>query len=312
MRIAVIDLGTNTCNLLIAEVENAAFKILHQSKQLVKLGDNKIKANEISDEATKRTVSSFSEHYKIIRKLNVDVVKVIATSAVRTAENKISYLEKLGEESGWLVKVVSGETEAELIFKGVLLAFESLKKPSVVLDIGGGSNELIVAQNKEVVWKESQATGMARVINTFPISNPIQASEIRTIRQYFEEKHAAAFLNCNKEGVKTLIGCSGAFDTIADIIDEVNPGEKSRTTQGISIEQFQNVYTRLIKSTREERLQMKGMDNVRVDLIVPAMLLIETLLSKIGIQKIVQTDFALREGVLYELIEKQLTGLSPN
>ena len=124
MRTAIIDLGTNTCNLLVAEVNSSDFKILHQSKQLVKLGDDKIRENEISREATARTLQSFQIHKKFIKKYNVEKVKVIATSAVRSAGNKIEFLEKISEESGWIVKVISGEKEAELIFKGVLLAIK--------------------------------------------------------------------------------------------------------------------------------------------------------------------------------------------
>jgi len=306
MRIAIVDLGTNTCNLLIAEIIGGEYKILHQSKQLVKLGDDKIKDNEISPEATQRTIKSLLVHKSIIQEFNTEQVRVIATSAVRTAENKIPYLEKLGDECGWLVKLVSGEQEADLIFKGVLLAFNNLVNPSVILDVGGGSNELILTCNKEVLWKESQPTGMARIINSFQISNPILPEEIETLKNYFVEQHFQAIKNCKEKSVKTLIGCSGAFDTVADLIDGVSPGEKQRTTQAIALEEFNFVYEKLIKSTREERMEMKGMDEVRVDLIVPAVILIESLLTQIGIQKIVQTDFALREGVLSDFMENQL------
>lgn len=302
MRLAVIDLGTNTCNLLVAETNLAGFTILHQSKQLVKLGDNKIRKNEISPEATNRVLDSFQRHKEIIQKFKVDKVKVLATSAVRSAENKITFLETLSENAGWIIKVISGEMEAELIFKGVLLAFNDLTEPSVILDIGGGSNELILAHHNELVWKESQPTGMARVINTFSLSDPIQPDEIKSLQHFFTDAHKNAFSTCINEQVKTLVGCSGAFDTIADIIDKVKPGEKQRTTQIITLEAFYWVYNMLLKSTRKERLAMKGMDYVRVDLIVPAVILIEQLISEIGIKQIIQTDFALREGVLFEMI----------
>jgi exopolyphosphatase/guanosine-5'-triphosphate,3'-diphosphate pyrophosphatase len=306
MRIAVIDLGTNTCNLLIAELFEGNFEILHQSKQLVKLGDGKIKDNEISTEATQRTIDSFLSHKKYIQDFGAEQIRVIATSAVRTAENKVLYLEKLGDESGWLVKLVSGEKEAELIFKGVLLALKKLSKPSVILDIGGGSNELILAHEKELLWKESQPTGMARIINSFQISNPILPVEIETLQNYFIEQHIQAIKNCKEKSVETLIGCSGAFDTIADLIDGVSPGVKARITQKITLNDFYKVFKLLVISTRKERLQMTGMDNVRVDLIVPAVILIESLITQIGIQQIVQTDFALREGVLSEMMDNQL------
>jgi exopolyphosphatase/guanosine-5'-triphosphate,3'-diphosphate pyrophosphatase len=304
MRIAVIDLGTNTCNILIAEINSTGYKILHQSKQLVKLGDGNIKENNISDDATRRAIQSFQIHKKIIEPFNVNVVRAIGTSAIRSAENKIEFLEQLSENSGWLVKVISGEKEAELIFKGVLLAIGQFEAPTIILDIGGGSNELILAQNKEMLWKESQPTGMARVINQFELSNPIQSDEIKSLQNYFSEAHKNAFQKCKAENVKSLIGCSGAFDTIADIIDSVNPGEKQRTTQKIEINDFYSIYNKLLQTTREQRLAMKGMDFVRVDLIVPAVILIARLVEEIGITEIIQTDFALREGVLFEIMKK--------
>lgn len=302
MKLAVIDLGTNTCNLLIAEIEHDGFVILHQSKQLVKLGDNKIRDNEISPDATARVVESFQIQKQIIEKYQPNKIRVIATSAVRTANNKIQFLETLGDNSGWLVKVVSGEKEAELIFKGVLLAFSELREPAVILDIGGGSNELIVAHKKEMLWKESQATGMARVINKFNLSDPVKKREIESLQTFFADAHKNAFEKCKIENVKTLVGCSGAFDTIVDMIDEVSPGEKQRKTQEVLLADFYRIYEKLIRSTREERMAMKGMDYVRVDLIVPAVILINLLISEIGIKKIIQTDFALREGVLFELM----------
>ncbi|HKI90162.1 MAG TPA: hypothetical protein VKA38_14125 [Draconibacterium sp.] len=304
MRIAVIDLGTNTCNLLIAETNSPTYEILHQSKQLVRLGDDKIKTNEISFEATARVIQSFDIHKKIMQKFEVDKTRVIGTSAIRTAANKIGFLEEIAEKTGLLVKVVSGEEEAELIFKGVLLAFNELINPSVILDIGGGSNELILAKNKEMLWKESQATGMARIINKFQISDPILPKEILKLKGYFSEEHKNAFQQSKFNSVQSLIGCSGAFDTICDIIDQVNPGDKQRTTQNISLDEFYRIYEILLRSTRQQRLTMKGMDMVRVDLIVPAVILIEALISDIGIKQITQTDFALREGVLFEMITK--------
>jgi exopolyphosphatase/guanosine-5'-triphosphate,3'-diphosphate pyrophosphatase len=304
MRIAVIDLGTNTCNLLIAEMNGADYKLLHQSKEMVKLGDGKIRDNQISDEATFRTKAAFVAHKKVMDTFGVDEIKVLATSAVRTADNKAGFVAAIEKICDCTVEVISGEREAELIFKGVLLAFEKIEFPAVILDIGGGSNELILTQNDTILWKESRPTGMSRIINSFDLSDPVTVEQIGELQKFFAEEHQPAIRNCKEKNVATLIGCSGAFDTIADMIDEVNPGEKQRVTQVVTLEEFYTVYEKLLPTTRDERLQMKGMDYVRVDLIVPAVILIETLISAIGIKQIVQTDFALREGVLYELIAK--------
>jgi exopolyphosphatase/guanosine-5'-triphosphate,3'-diphosphate pyrophosphatase len=302
MRVAVIDLGTNTCNLLVAEIKNRAFTILHQSKQLVQLGDDRIQKNEISSEATNRVLECLRVFKKIVTELHAEKVRIVATSGIRDAKNKIELLENISSQTGWVIKIVTGENEAQLIFEGVLLAFEKLEDPTVVLDIGGGSNEIIMAQKNHLIWKESQPTGMARVINQFSLSNPLKPEELETLENYFTLQHAAAIENCKKRGVQSLIGCSGAFDTIADLIDQVPPGKKIRKQQEISLPDFNQVYEKLIPSTREERVKMKGMDSVRIDLIIPAMILIRQLISAIEIRRIIQTDYALREGVLYELM----------
>ncbi|WP_372949088.1 hypothetical protein [Mariniphaga sp.] len=303
MKVAVIDLGTNTCNLLIAEVIKPGYRILHQSKQLVRLGDNKIKNNLLSKEAISRANNALAGQKKIIDTFQIQKVCVFATSAIRDAGNKIDFLEKVSHNSGWIVKVISGEKEADLIFKGVLLALEEFENPSVILDIGGGSNELILAHKKEMLWKESQPTGMARVITQFALSNPLKPEEMVILHNFFIARHSAAFEQCTHYKAKTLVGCSGAFDTIADIIDHVNPGEKVRKKQEIQMADFWEVYKTLTESTKEQRLNMKGMDMVRVDLIVPAMVFIGQLIKETGISRIIQTDYALREGVLYELLK---------
>jgi exopolyphosphatase/guanosine-5'-triphosphate,3'-diphosphate pyrophosphatase len=302
MRIAVIDLGTNTCNLLVAEVIKPGYKILHQSKMLVRLGDKKIKNNRISAEATRRVIRSLSTQNEIIKKYQVQKISVIATSAVREAGNKIEFLDKISNASGWIVKIVSGEKEAELIFKGVLLALGNMEQPTIILDIGGGSNELILAHKSEMLWKESQPTGMARVVTQFALSDPLKPEEFIILKNFFEARHQAAFEQCRHFDVKTLVGCSGAFDTIADIIDQVNPGEKQRKKQQIKIKDFWNVFKLITQSTHQERIKLTGMDMVRVDLIVPAMVFIGQLIEESGITEIIQTDFALREGVLYEIL----------
>jgi len=306
MKVAVIDLGTNTCNLLIAEIINSGYRILHQSKVLVKLGDGKIKTNEISHEATIRVQDAFLKHQEIINDYSIKKVRCLATSGIRSAVNKNEFLLAIEEHVNWKVEVITGEKEADLIFKGALLAVNDFPDPTVILDIGGGSNEMILAHKRKMVSKESQPTGMGRVINQFNLSDPITKEEMKQLRYFFLKAHKNAFDNCKTQKVSKLVGCSGAFDTVADIIDRVNPGEKTRKTQKITIEEFQQIYERLVHSTRDERIKMKGMDMVRVDLIVPAVILIELLVSKTGINQIVQTDFALREGVLFEMLsEKQ-------
>jgi exopolyphosphatase / guanosine-5'-triphosphate,3'-diphosphate pyrophosphatase len=305
MKVAVIDLGTNTCNLLVAEISGKEYTILHQSKELIRLGDGQIKNHKISDEAMERTIKVLTEQRKIIERYGADIKKVLATSGVRMAKNKDHFLKITGEAAGCPVEVISGELEAELIFKGVLLALENLYDVSLIMDIGGGSNELILAHHKEIFWKESQPTGMARIINQFILSDPMKPTEVQILQNFFEARHQDAIYQCRKRIANTMIGCSGTFDTIADIIDQVEPGEKQRQFQLIELKDFYTVYDQLLQSTRQQRMGMKGMDSVRVDLIVPAIIFVEHMINKAGISKIIQTDYSLREGAIWELLEME-------
>lgn len=299
-RIAIIDLGTNTCNLLVADYNLKEYKIIWQGKEVVKLGKSGIHKNLIRSDAIERAVNAIAAHKVRTDKLKVDQIIAIATSAVRDADNKIEFCDSIYKKTGVRLQVISGEKEAELIFKGVLLATENLNEESLILDIGGGSNEFIIANGNEINWQESFPQGMARIIEQFEISEPIAKNQIAKIQDYFELGMKPFWEQLAVKQINQLIGCSGAFDTVVDLIDRTEPGSKFRKKQEISIEDFYLVYNLLIGSTAKERMQMKGMEQLRVEMIVPAVLLIELVVRKLGITKICQTDFALREGVLFE------------
>lgn len=299
---AVIDLGTNTSNLVVAEVNGKALQILFQGKEYVRIGDSRIKENMISREATDRAVMAVSRQVRKARELKADEIRIIATSAVREASNRKDFTDALWQKTGIRTEVIDGDREASLIYYGVKLAMGSLGQPAAILDIGGGSNEIIVCENGTMHWRGSFPSGMSRIINSFPISNPITHSEVEVLEAYFLTAHREAINRCNQFGVSTLIGCSGAFNTLADIIDKVGPEERFRTAKEISLEEFRDVYQRVLFTTHEERTAMKGMDPVRTDLIVPALILCSTFILNSRVNRIIQTGYALREGVLWELL----------
>lgn len=302
MRLAVIDLGTNTCNLLIAEITDENYQLLYQGKVGVKLGKGGIHKNLLTDEAFQRAEKAFLAHKKTISNYKAEQTIAIATSAVRDAANKNEFSQKLLEKTGIKLEIISGEQEAELIFKGVQLAFGDLYDNTLILDIGGGSNEFIQTKGNQIYWKESFPLGMARVVEQFPLSDPITKAEIEIIENYFRNGLANFWTQLNGQKVEQLVGCSGAFDTIADLIDQTAPGTKARQFQEISMEDFRNVCELVIHSTREQRQQMTGMEPLRIEMIVPALIFIQLIVNDLQIKNVTQTDFALREGVLYDWI----------
>ena len=143
---------------------------------------------------------------------------------------------------------------------------------------------------------------MARIISEIPPSDPITEAEIEKIEHYFETRLNLLWEQVENIRIPMLIGCSGAFDTLADLIDQTDAGTKTRIDQELKMHDFEMVCDRLIASTTNDRLQMKGMESIRVEMIVPAVLFIRKITDRLNIKKIVQTDFALREGILYEHI----------
>jgi exopolyphosphatase / guanosine-5'-triphosphate,3'-diphosphate pyrophosphatase len=182
------------------------------------------------------------------------------------------------------------------------LAFGVIENHSLILDIGGGSNEFILTEADTPVWKKSFPLGMARVIEQIPPSDPITPDEILRINHWFENQLDSLWNQMQGTAVSMLIGCSGAFDTIADLIDQTDAGTRTRISQEITINDFNRIYRKLIVSTTSERTQMKGMESIRIEMIVPSVLFIKLIIDRLKIQKIFQTDFALREGVLYDHI----------
>lgn len=301
-RIAIIDLGTNTCNLLIAEYDHSSYQVLFQGKEVVKLGRKGIGNNQLTEDGLERAILAIHKHQERIRKYASVKVVAIATSAVREAINNHWFQQEIKNRTGLDLLVISGDKEAELIFKGVKLAFGEIEDQSLILDIGGGSNEFILTKAGKPVWKESFPIGMARIIEQIPPSDPVTTDEIQQIRNWFESRLDRLWTQLTNTQVSMLIGCSGAFDTVADLIDQTDAGTKARIRQEITISDFYQIYGKLIASTTASRMKMKGMEPIRVEMIVPSVIFMMLVVEKLGIQKIVQTDFALREGVLYERI----------
>jgi exopolyphosphatase/guanosine-5'-triphosphate,3'-diphosphate pyrophosphatase len=301
-RIAIIDLGTNTCNLLIAEYQDKTYQILYQGKEVVKLGKGGIDKNLLTENGLERAISAIQKHQSRISLFNTSEVIVIATSAIREATNKGWFQQEIKSKTGLDLLIISGEKEADLIFNGVKLAFGEIDNHSLILDIGGGSNEFILTETNAPIWKQSFPLGMARIIELLPPSDPITPSEIKKINTYFERGLEQLWKEMQNIRIPVLIGCSGAFDTLVDLIDQTDPGTKTRIRQEIKPDDFNRIFETLLQSTSARRMEMKGLESIRIEMIVPSVLFIKLVIDKFNIQKIYQTDYALREGVLYERI----------
>ncbi|MBN1950626.1 MAG: hypothetical protein JW801_05450 [Bacteroidales bacterium] len=308
MRVAVLDLGTNTFNLVIAGKNEQSIEFIHSSKLPVKLGEGGINEGTIGDKAFKRGIDAISRHYKTIREFEVTSIRALGTSALRTAKNGHLFLEEIRSTTGIEVEIIDGEEEAELIYYGVRETFNMQGGPFLILDIGGGSNEFIIADHQTMFWRKSYPLGIARLLERFNPSDPLTPKEISDIYSYLEIHTRDLIEEVKKYKVDTLLGASGSFETFAAMIrgDELQETEVSLDPEAIHLRyaDFMGLAQLLIRSTTEERKTMRGLEPMRIEMIVLASLFVKFILEKLNINTIYQTNYSLKEGVVYQLFKQ--------
>ncbi len=316
MKIAIIDMGTNTFHLILVEVSYDSYKITYREKTSVKIGKGGISKGHITDEAIERAVNTLLDFKRIIEDNEIDQIHATATSAIRNARNGLDLLDLIKEKTGISARIISGREEAEYIYFGVNKAVELGDKPVLIMDIGGGSIEFVIANNIEIYWLHSYEIGGQRMIDRFHRRDPIDGENISLLEEFLSENLTELFEACSRYQPKVLIGSSGTFDTISDIFChqngfEINP---DLTELPFATESFEFIYQQMISKNREERLKIPGMIPMRVDMIVVAFVLIKFILENLSIRELRISAYALKEGVLLKTIDalKKENILKPN
>lgn len=306
MRIAIIDLGTNTFNLLIADTSdrhtwNQVFKV----KEAVKLGEGGINKGYILPEAYARGMAALNRHRERIEFYGARKVFAFGTSALRDAANGPGFIREVKQRFGFDVVLISGEKEAELIYKGVRQTVGTINEKFLILDIGGGSNEFIIAGQQQFYWKESFKLGMARLMDRFSPPDPISPALIVELEQYFESELTSLFSAVEQHKVEILVGASGSFDSLVNMYyaDIYSSEEVLPASQELDIAIFKKMHDMLINSVRAEREKMKGLEPVRRDMIVLAVVFVNFILKRLKIKKLYQSSYSLKEGALWEVMQ---------
>lgn len=306
MRIAVIDCGTNTFNLLVVDVNGSFFKSIYSSKIPVKLGEGGINNQIINEIPFDRGISALQQFNEKIKSLHVDHVYAFATSAIRDAQNGTDFKNKVFTNTGISISIIDGNKEADLIYKGNKLAVALSDKPSLIMDIGGGSTEFIIGNKDHVFWKKSYQLGAARLLEKLKPSDPIAEHEIEVFNTYLLNELTELDKAVDEFKPHELIGSSGAFDSVVEMIHgELNgePFVKSKTEFEVSVHDFNLIAAKVIASTLAERKLMKGLVEMRVDMMVVSCLLIHFVMERYLLKGIRVSTYSLKEGALYEIIQ---------
>jgi exopolyphosphatase/guanosine-5'-triphosphate,3'-diphosphate pyrophosphatase len=298
--LAIIDLGTNTFNLLIMQGTST----LVNTKIPVKLGEGGITRGSIAPAAYERGLAALQEYAQLIAQHGVEATYAFATSALREAANGADFCADAQRQTGIVVNIISGEQEALFIADGVRLAMALPEQPVLVMDIGGGSTEFIVCSAGHNHWFKSYPLGVSRLHQMFLPQDPMTAHDITRAQNYIHQMLTDLWEAIRVWQPQTLVGSSGSFDTLTSMLDHrlrTVPTEPVPTSRTLAADSFHQLCADLLGATVQERLAMPGMIPMRADTIGYSCLLIQAVMHGGPISQLMTSAFSLKEGVLKTL-----------
>lgn len=336
-KFAVLDLGTNVFNLLIAENSSEGLRFIEVVKEPSMIGAAGLADGNIKPVAFERAASALKklrnriDEYSMAEGTRLPVF-AFATSAFRDATNGKELAEHLKAETDITVNIIGGDDEARFVFEGVRLSnplvFKDLSVNKLIMDIGGGSVEFIITDGENILWEMSFPLGVARLREKFEYTDPIPDNILADVSTYIMLELRPLWDAIEEYSPRILVGSSGSFDTFRDMInldkfscainekegrdateDEIDTFRsklRKRTSANISFSDFEALYSKLLKSTSAERMLMPGMSKVRERFIVLGAVISKIVIKKSAVEEIWQSTYSLREGaatVLYKSAE---------
>jgi exopolyphosphatase/guanosine-5'-triphosphate,3'-diphosphate pyrophosphatase len=315
-RVAAIDIGTNSIHLLIAEVDEQlrSFGVLLAEKATTRLGERDPVSGDLSAEAMERAFRTLRHDCQLAESHSVEQIVTAATSAVREAPNGGHFLQTLQEQLGLEVDLVSGPEEARLIYLGVLSGMAFGERPHAIIDIGGGSTELVLADGSDARVLTSTRIGAVRLQREFCQPDPLPPERRGFLQAYIQGAMDPAVAELKKalragETIQ-LVGTSGTAMALAALAAAEDPTPPLKL-QGyrLSKERIDQLVARLLLMTPEQRRGLTAINERRAEIIVPGALILQTTMAMLGARDLLVCDRALREGLIVDwMLRNQLLG----
>jgi exopolyphosphatase/guanosine-5'-triphosphate,3'-diphosphate pyrophosphatase len=312
MTLAGIDIGTNTLRLLIAEVQSVQGRVhirpIFETRRITRLGEGIVNSGRLSPSAMSRTLQALKEFRAAISEHPVDRIIAVATSAVREAANRPLFLDRVKEETGLNVEVISGEEEARRTLLGVRYGLEGDNQNLLVIDIGGGSTEWIVVTGGRVQEMKTVDIGVVKLTDRYLVSDPPSADDQRQLIQNIEERFRAMVPSAGPLSGHRFVGVAGTVTTLAALELGLKTYDPSRVQKmRLGFERVEGWYRKLVGMTLDERRLLAGLERGREDLIVSGTALLWVAMRMARAKEVVVSDYGLREGVLIDWFERNVT-----
>ncbi len=306
-RVATIDIGTNSTHLLIAKIERKlnTFSIELAEKSTTRLGERDSQTGELTSLAMNRAFSTLKRFKDLCESYKVESLIIAATSAVREAPNGKTFIAEIKKKIGLDVELISGAEEARLIYLGVLSGMQFGNKPHLVLDIGGGSTELILADSSEARALTSTKIGAVRLQREFIKKDPISSQNELFLRSFIRGSMESAVDKVTKRievgETPVLVATSGTAMAIGSLISNKENHIQTKL-QGYKITKnnLDIIVNQLLKMTPSERSQLSSLSERRSEIIVPGALILQTIMNMVNTNEIILSERALREGLVVD------------
>jgi len=304
--IGALDIGTNSFHLVIARATHSGFEVIAREKEMVRLGEGSGDMKLLSPEAIERGVIAL-RNMRRIADVHGAELRAIATSAVREARNADIFINRALKEASIVVEVISGVEEARLIHLGVMQAIPLMDTRSIVIDIGGGSTEVVVADGLAQHFVRSFKLGAIRLTTRFFSSNSLHPSATSACRKFLHSTLSPSRKEIIHLAPKIAVVSSGTAEALASMVRILRDGTEPKSMNGFkfTIEELEVVVDLLAQSpTVEMRRQLRGVDASRADIILAGALILDAVAHEFELQNFIFSDFALREGIILDTLQR--------
>jgi exopolyphosphatase / guanosine-5'-triphosphate,3'-diphosphate pyrophosphatase len=306
--LAAIDVGTNSIHMVVVKVQPAlpSFTIIAREKATVRLGDRDKQTGKLTPAAMERAIAALKRCQDIAKSLNAEDVVAVATSAVRESPNGHDFLQQVEDELGLIINLISGPEEARRIYLGVLSGVEFNNQPHAIIDIGGGSTEIILGDGQDPRFLSSTKVGAVRLTAEFITTDPISSAEFNYLQAYIRgmlERPVDELKAYVQPGEQPrLVGTSGTIEALALLHAREKLGIVPSPLNGyqFSLKDLREIVNRLRKLNYAERSLLPGMSERRAEIILAGALILQEAMAMMGLDAITICERSLREGVVVD------------
>lgn len=305
MKIAAIDLGSNSIHMIIVEVNaTGAFRVVDRETEMMRLGSGTLTTGLLPEVSMQRALSILKAFRRLAEIQGVEKILAVATSAVREARNGEDFLDRVGRKAGIYPLAIPGEEEARLIYLAALHSIHLGKQRALVADLGGGSLELAVGRGQEIEAALSEKLGVLRMAEKFVTSDPLSPHDEKRLVKHAEKTLEPALRRIRRKSLDLVVGTSGTILAVGRLAGEHETGQRPESLHHVTVstEAIHAVRRRLCRLDMRARLKLPGLDRRRADVIVVGAIVLDTLLRSLEAPAIVLSEWALREGILLEYI----------